>query len=52
MINKILKAARLLRNGEVVAIPIETVYGLAANAFNDKAVAQFFKLKIDLYLIL
>jgi L-threonylcarbamoyladenylate synthase len=45
MSNKILKAAELLQNGEVVAIPTETVYGLAANAFNDKAVSQIFQIK-------
>lgn len=39
------KAAQLLQNGEVVAIPTETVYGLAANAFDAKAVAQIFKVK-------
>ncbi len=38
-------AASLLRNGEVVAIPTETVYGLAANAFDGKAVAKIFKAK-------
>ena len=32
------KAAELLKKGEVVAIPTETVYGLAANAFDEKAV--------------
>jgi L-threonylcarbamoyladenylate synthase len=45
MINKISKAATLLQNGEVVAIPTETVYGLAANAFSDKAVIQIFQIK-------
>lgn len=39
------KAAQLLQSGEVVAIPTETVYGLAANAFDAKAVAQIFKVK-------
>ena len=29
------EAARLLRAGEVVGIPTETVYGLAANALSD-----------------
>ena len=29
------KAAELLKKGEVVAIPTETVYGLAANAFDE-----------------
>lgn len=31
--------------GECVAIPTETVYGLAANAFNDLAVAKIFEIK-------
>jgi L-threonylcarbamoyladenylate synthase len=39
------KAAALLQNGEVVAIPTETVYGLAANAFDAHAVTQIFKVK-------
>lgn len=45
MTNEILKAAKLLQMGEVVAIPTETVYGLAANAFNEKAVAKIFEIK-------
>lgn len=43
--NDIEKAAHLLRNGELVAIPTETVYGLAANAFNKEAVTNIFKVK-------
>jgi L-threonylcarbamoyladenylate synthase len=39
------RAADLLRSGEVVALPTETVYGLAANALNEKAVAKIFKIK-------
>src|SRR5437867_2148217 len=39
------RAAELLRAGEVVALPTETVYGLAANAFNAPAVAKIFQLK-------
>jgi L-threonylcarbamoyladenylate synthase len=39
------RAAELLRAGEVVALPTETVYGLAANAFDEKAVAKIFELK-------
>jgi L-threonylcarbamoyladenylate synthase len=31
--------------GEVVAVPTETVYGLAANAFNEGAVAKIFSIK-------
>jgi L-threonylcarbamoyladenylate synthase len=38
-------AAELLRAGEVVALPTETVYGLAANAQNAQAVQQLFKIK-------
>ncbi len=39
------KAAALLKAGEVVAIPTETVYGLAANAFCEPAVSKIFKAK-------
>lgn len=39
------KAAELLRHGELVAIPTETVYGLAANGLNPEAVAKIFKAK-------
>ena len=39
------RAARLLRAGEVVALPTETVYGLAANALEAKAVARIFQIK-------
>ena len=38
-------AAQLLRRGEVVAIPTETVYGLAANAFDTDAVLRIFSTK-------
>ena len=39
------RAAELLRAGEVVALPTETVYGLAANALNPEAVAKIFSVK-------
>ncbi|MDL5049003.1 Sua5/YciO/YrdC/YwlC family protein [Oscillatoria amoena NRMC-F 0135] len=39
------KAAEYLKNGELVAIPTETVYGLAANAFDTHAVTKIFKAK-------
>ena len=39
------KAGELLRAGEVVAIPTETVYGLAANAYDGNAVSKIFKAK-------
>ncbi len=38
-------AKKLLSNGELVAIPTETVYGLAANALNADAVARIFTVK-------
>lgn len=39
------RASNLLQSGEVVAIPTETVYGLAANAFDEQAVARIFEIK-------
>ena len=39
------KAAELLKNGMVVAVPTETVYGLAANAFDTEAVSKIFAAK-------
>ncbi len=39
------KAQKLLNKGECVAIPTETVYGLAANAYSDKACKKIYKLK-------
>ncbi|HTR41631.1 MAG TPA: L-threonylcarbamoyladenylate synthase [Pseudomonadales bacterium] len=41
----VLRAAELLRAGQVVALPTETVYGLAANALDEKAVAKIFEIK-------
>lgn len=42
---EITKATDCLNAGKLVAIPTETVYGLAANAFNEKAVATIFAVK-------
>ena len=42
---QVFKAIEYLEQGELVAIPTETVYGLAANAFNEYAVANIFKVK-------
>lgn len=39
------RAVELLRAGEVVALPTETVYGLAANALDARAVAKIFEIK-------
>ncbi|HWN95872.1 MAG TPA: L-threonylcarbamoyladenylate synthase [Methylomirabilota bacterium] len=39
------RAAEALRRGELVALPTETVYGLAANAFDATAVEKIFRAK-------
>lgn len=39
------KAISLLENEELVAIPTETVYGLAGNIFSEKAIQKIFKTK-------
>lgn len=38
-------AAALLRQGELVAFPTETVYGLGADAMNAEAVSHIFQAK-------
>ena len=45
MIVSLDEAARLIRSGEVVAFPTETVYGLGANALDAAAVAKIYELK-------
>jgi L-threonylcarbamoyladenylate synthase len=42
---QIQNAAELLKRGELVAFPTETVYGLGANALDPIAVAKIFELK-------
>lgn len=41
----IARAGEILKNGGLVGIPTETVYGLAANALSGEAVAKIFKAK-------
>jgi len=41
----VLKAAKLLRTGHAVALPTETVYGLAASALDPSAVERIFEIK-------
>jgi L-threonylcarbamoyladenylate synthase len=41
----IARAAEILRSGGLVALPTETVYGLAANALDDDAVVRIFDAK-------
>ena len=42
---QIADAAEILRGGGLVAFPTETVYGLGADATNDRAVASIFEAK-------
>jgi L-threonylcarbamoyladenylate synthase len=43
--NEVSRAAALLRAGELVAFPTETVYGLGADAANPQAIARIFAAK-------
>lgn len=43
--DSIQRAAAILKQGGLVAMPTETVYGLAANALDGKAVARIFEAK-------
>ena len=45
IIDDINKAGIILKNNGLVAIPTETVYGLAGNAYNDNALHKIFELK-------
>ena len=42
VLNKTLKS---LKEGNIVGLPTETVYGLAGNAYSKKALKKIFKLK-------
>jgi L-threonylcarbamoyladenylate synthase len=42
---KFQKAAAFIKKGEICAFPTETVYGLGANAYDEKAVRKIFKAK-------
>jgi L-threonylcarbamoyladenylate synthase len=44
-LDKIKIAAEEIKKGNLVAFPTETVYGLGADIFNEKAVAKIFKVK-------
>ena len=44
-LSNIKKSQYFLNKGECIAIPTETVYGLAGNAYSDKASLKIFKLK-------
>ena len=42
---EIAQAADAIRAGQLVAVPTETVYGLAGNGLDPKAVAQIYEVK-------
>lgn len=44
-VKNIERAAEILKNGGLVAIPTETVYGLAANALDERAIERIFAAK-------
>lgn len=44
-LNAIQQAAEALRKGHLVAIPTETVYGLAGDATNDRSIAKIYQTK-------
>src|SRR3569832_1500846 len=41
----ILRAAELLRDSKLIGMPTETVYGIAANAMSEQAVAETYAVK-------
>ena len=41
----LIKAAKILKNSGIVALPTETVYGLSANAYSAKAIHKVYQLK-------
>ncbi len=43
--NSIKQAAGYIKKGDIAAFPTETVYGLGANAYDDKAVKKIYKAK-------
>ena len=43
--SRIVRAAELVRQGQVIAIPTDTFYGLAANPFDPSAVQKIFAIK-------
>ena len=39
------KTTKILKEGDLVSLPTETVYGLAGNAYSKKAINKIYKLK-------
>jgi len=43
--SNLIKAKKIIENNNVIGLPTETVYGLAGNAYSNKAVRKIFQLK-------
>ena len=43
--SNIKKAKKYLDSNECIAVPTETVYGLAGNAYSDEAIDKIYRLK-------
>ena len=43
--NEIERAAEIIRQGGLVAVPTETVYGLAGNGLDEQAVSEIYRVK-------
>lgn len=43
--NSILEAKKIVESEQIIGLPTETVYGLAGNAFSEKAIRTIFQLK-------
>ena len=41
----LVRAAEAIRNGELIAFPTETVYGLGENAYDERAIQKIFRVK-------
>ena len=39
------KAKKILKKDNIIAVPTETVYGLAGNAYSDRSINRIYKLK-------
>ena len=40
--NNLIKIIKTLKKGRIIALPTETVYGLAGNAYSNKAIKKIF----------
>ena len=48
-LSNIKKAINYLNNDDCIAIPTETVYGLAGNAYSDRATSKIFPFTTETY---